>query len=125
MPPDGGRLDLGQGLLPIDMTRVDFSALESAAAVRATAKELVRDQLIRTGEAAAWKAWEALRDRVRALPGMEGAIIRPNRSEAEGLGYLKEAGRELERAIVGARRRALEDRAVRELREEKARRSAG
>jgi hypothetical protein len=107
------------------MTRVDFPALGSAEDVRATAEELVRDQLIRTGEAAAWGAWEALRDRLRALPGMEEAVIRPTRAEAEGLGYMKAAGRDLERAIVGARRRGLVDRAARELRAEKARRSAG
>jgi hypothetical protein len=114
-----GRIEL----CPIDMTDVDFSALKSDEDILAAAKGLVRDQLVRTGEAVAWERWEVLRSRLKALPGLEGAVIRPTRAEAEGLGYMDEAGRELERGIVGARRRGLEARAVRELREEKARRS--
>jgi hypothetical protein len=124
MPSNCCRPTPGQiALCPIAMTDVDFSALESDEDLLATARELVRDQLVRTGETVAWGAWEAFKGRLRRLPGQEGAVIRPTRAEAEGLGYMDEAGRDFERGIVGERRRELEDLAVRALREEKARRS--
>jgi hypothetical protein len=120
------RLDPARGdLCPIDMTHVDFSALADDEDLRAAARGLVRDQLVRTGEAVAWRAWEVVRARLRRLPGLEGAVIRPTRAEAEALGYMDAAGRELEREIIGARRRALEAQAVRELRAERARRDVG
>jgi hypothetical protein len=124
MPDNCCRRAPGQiELCPIDMTDTDFSALEGDEDLLATAEGLVRDQLVRTGEAVAWATWEGLRGRLKNLPGMKGAILRPTRAEAEALGYMDEAGRHLERGIEGARRRALEARAVRELREERARRS--
>jgi len=110
-------------LRPIDMTAVDFAALKSDRDFIAAARELVRDQLVRTGEDAAWERWAELLARVRALPGMEGAVIRPDRAEARELGHMEAAGRDLDSRIVGAPRRALEDRAVEELRAEKARRA--
>jgi hypothetical protein len=125
MPPDCCcRLDPGRGdLCPIDMTAVDFSALEGDEDLAAAARALVRDQLVRTGEAVAWRAWEAIKGRLGGLPGMRGAVLRPTRWEAEALGFMREAGRDFERGIAGERRRSLEDQAVRELREEKDRRS--
>ena len=120
MPSSDYRLAPGQtALRPINMTGVDFSALEDDEAIQATAPELVRDQLVRTGEAVAWRAWEGLRARLKNLPGMKWAVLRPTRSEAVALGYMEVVGREFEREIVGARRQALEARAVRALRQEK------
>jgi hypothetical protein len=106
------------------MTRVDFSALEGDEDLLAAAEELVRDQLVRTGEAVAWRAWEAIKGRLERLPGMRGAVLRPTRAEAEGLGYMDAAAKDFERGIVGERRQELEDRAERALRQEKARRSS-
>jgi hypothetical protein len=121
MPPGHGRLGLGRiVLIPLDLTRVDFSALESDEDVLATAQELVRDQLVRTGEAEARRAWEEFLDRLGRLPGLKGAVLKPSRSEGETRGYMEEAGRDLERDIVGEPRRALEARAVRELLEARA-----
>jgi hypothetical protein len=125
MPPDCCcRLDPGRGdLCPIDMTAVDFSALEGDEELVVVARQLVRDQLVRTGAAVAWRAWEAIKGRLERLPGMRGAVLRPTRWEAEALGYMDAAGRDFDRGIVGERRRELEDLAVRALCEEKARRS--
>lgn len=98
----------------IDLGSVDFGSLHSDDDFRREAKRLLPAAMVKLGQEVGEKAWKALQDGFRGMPG-----IKVNSSSAEREKFVREAGQEYRNQASASDRQELEDHIISQLKEQK------
>jgi len=102
----------------ISLGSVDFSKLETEADFRHEAQRFLPEALVQIGEKAGEVAWDSLQKSFRGIPG-----FKPNSSSSDKSRFIREAGQNYRRKVSSQDRRKIEDEIVRQLRDQKSRKS--